>query len=120
MPEATAKATHTPGPWKIQGGCVVAGWSELREVEREDGVVVDHPSGLIALVYGCSPQGADGLPDFDSTGGYNGEANMALIADAPALLDALQALRVDLVVGGPTSAALPRAEALLRKHGRLP
>jgi hypothetical protein len=67
----------------VEDACVVAPWSELKSVTNDDGTTALHPSGLIALVYGCPDPGRS----------YDGAAaNTALIAAAPDLLNGCRAL----------------------------
>lgn len=85
------RAKHTPGPWEVRAGFLVI----------EAGDSVDRP--VVA-----------------QASGSNMEANAALIADAPAMLEALgwmmeamQDARAGRAVNAPR---VDHARALLRKH----
>jgi hypothetical protein len=73
---------HSPGPWKVMTG---EHSTDVYSVPLTKIKVVDdkpHIEGLVALVYG----------HHDAVGNYSLEANRKLIAAAPDLLAALQAM----------------------------
>lgn len=49
---STRQGQHTPEPWRIEDGCIVASWSTSYPATASDGREFLHPTGLIALVYG--------------------------------------------------------------------
>lgn len=72
--------TFTPGPWEFDGevGVYATALIEMTTVQNEHGEQVPHKRGLVALVYGPSPDGT-----------YPQKENGRLIASAPDLYAAL-------------------------------
>lgn len=101
---------HTPGPWKVVEDPVALSW-DVGITDYDIGT--DDFRGLIAWLSQTN------LIPRDEQG-----ANATLIADAPALLDALEALSPYLELDEECADdewddAVNRAHALLRKHGRI-
>lgn len=100
-------AKHTPGPWVPVSDTQVDGFTRVR-VACEEG-----KAGLVATCSGCRKS-----TDED-------EANARLIAAAPELADALEAILASdgfrgVFDASALHAAHGRAEIALRKAGRLP
>ena len=93
---------HTPGPWKFDAG---SGYVESRE------------GGLVAI----PRSGGDPVKDYETTQ----NANARLIAAAPEMLDALEAVQCECTIlerisGHKTNCYMPQVQrALVKARGDL-